>query len=165
MIAVMPNSQGRGSAFEHDLLEEVIPYVESHYATRDDSQGRAIAGVSMGGGQALSIGLKHADRFTWVAGFSPSLAEKSESDVLGSPAMWRSRLNLLWLSCGDRDTCKSTSESLHQTLEEQKVPHVSCMSDGEHDWTQWRNDLPRFIPLLFRDDPGYKEHSRNETSE
>src|SRR5262245_30128827 len=63
MMVIMPNGRGRGSNFENDLLEEVIPYVESHYAARSSCLDRAIAGLSLGGGQALSIGLKHPNRF------------------------------------------------------------------------------------------------------
>jgi enterochelin esterase-like enzyme len=143
MIVVMPNSQGRGY-FEHDLLEGVIPYVESHYATQRDGQHRAVAGVSMGGWQALAIGLKHTDRFAWVGGFSPALP----TDVL--PPTYSGQLKLLWLSCGDRDgLLKAVVEPLHQTLEEKKIPHIWRVSPGEHEWPVWKNDLRRFAPLLF----------------
>jgi len=144
MIVVMPNAQGRSSAFEQDMLEAVIPYVESHYATQRDSRYRAIAGVSLGGWQALSIGLKHTDRFAWVGGFSPALV----SDVL--PATSSDQLKLLWLSCGDSDSLKGACEALHQTLEEKNVPHIWHVSPGEHEWPVWKNDLRRFTPLLFR---------------
>jgi enterochelin esterase-like enzyme len=148
MIVVMPNAQGRGCAFEQDLLEAVIPYVESHYATRPDSRHRAIAGVSLGGWQALSIALKHPDRFAWVGGFSPALI----SDVL--PAADSDQLKLLSLSCGDRDSLKGACEMLHETLKEKKFPHIWRVSPGEHEWPVWKDDLRRFAPLLFRHEPG-----------
>jgi enterochelin esterase-like enzyme len=150
MIVVMPNAQGRGMAFEQDMLEAVIPYVESHYATLRDSQHRAIAGLSLGGWQALSIGLKHTDRFAWVGGFSPAL-----NDVL--PATYSGQLKLLWLSCGDRDgLLRAVGEPLHWTLEEKNIPHIWHVSPGEHEWPVWKNDLRRFTPLLFCDEPGDK---------
>ena len=90
--------EGRGPELERDLLDDVLPYVESHYPTRRDGQGRAIAGVSLGGGQALSIGLKHPDTFAWVGGFSPALAGMSESDLIGDAGAWNTRLKLLWIS-------------------------------------------------------------------
>ena len=152
MIVVMPNAQGRGIAFEQDMLEEVIPYVESHYATQRDSRHRAIAGVSLGGWQALSNGLKHTDRFAWVGGFSPSLA----SEVL--PSTYSDRLKLLWLSCGDRDSLKDGCETLHRRLEEKNIRHIWRVSPGEHEWPVWKNDLRGFAPLLFRHEPSDKSH-------
>jgi enterochelin esterase-like enzyme len=150
MIVVMPNAQGRSSSFEQDMLEAVIPYVESHYATQRDSQHRAIAGPSLGGWQALCIGLKHTDRFAWVGGFSPALI----SDVL--PSTYSDRVRLLWLSCGDKDSLKGQCETLHQTLEEKNVPHIWHVSPGAHEWPVWKNDLRQFTPLLFRHEPGDK---------
>src|SRR5262249_10238544 len=68
MIVVMPN--GSISGFEDDLLKDIIPYVESHYPVKADREHRAVAGLSMGGRQSLSIGLKHLDQFAWVGAFS-----------------------------------------------------------------------------------------------
>ena len=86
MIVVMPNGrastepppanpfQGNAfrayAAFEDDLLKDVIPYVESHYPVQADREHRALAGLSMGGGQSLNFGLKHLDTFAWIGGFS-----------------------------------------------------------------------------------------------
>jgi enterochelin esterase-like enzyme len=142
MIVVMPNAQGRSGVFEHDLLEKVIPYVESHYVARGDAQHRAIAGSSLGAWQALGIGLRHPDRFAWVGGFSPAM-----EDVL--PAHYSGRLKLLWLSTGDRDQCKILDESLHRTLETGGIPHVWRVLPGEHDWPLWKENLRQFTPLLF----------------
>src|SRR5262249_57712384 len=106
MIVVMPNGfarapggTGRNSAFEDDLLKDVIPYVESHYPVRADREHRALAGLSMGGGQALRIGLKHRDVFAWVGGFSSALRGGS-ADLLPDPADASKPLRLLWPSCG-----------------------------------------------------------------
>jgi enterochelin esterase-like enzyme len=159
MIVVMPNAQGRSIAFEPDLLEAVMPYVESHYATQRDSRHRAIAGVSLGGWQALSIGLAHPDRFAWVGGFSPAFI-----DVLGEPASSSRRLKLLWLSCGDSDSLKGECERLHQKWEEKKVPHVWRVSPGGHEWPVWKNDLHRFAPLLFHPEPGDKPADQREAN-
>ena len=145
MIVVMPNLQGRGDC-EQDMLEAIIPYIESHYSTQRDGQHRAVAGVSLGGWQALNIGLKHPDRFAAVGAFSPALV----SDVL--PDTYRGQLGLLWLSWADRDSVKGGCELLHQTLQEKNVPHVWQVNRGEHEWRVWQNDLRRFLPLLFREE-------------
>ncbi len=153
MIVVMPNAQARGHLFEQDLLDEIIPYNDSHFATQNTGQARAIAGVSMGGGQALSIGLKHPNRFAWIGAFSASLAGKLESDVteqLEQPPDGSGQRRLLWLSCGDSDQCRFVDESLHHVLETKQIPHVWHLGSGEHEWSVWRDDLRRFAPLLFR---------------
>src|SRR5207237_470808 len=118
MIVVMPN--GRAAAdvtintpwdkqfkafetFEDDLLKDVIPYVESHYGVQADREHRALAGLSMGGGQSLNIGLKHLDTFAWVGGFSSAPNTRPATSLLTDPDDIRKKLRLLWLSCGDRD--------------------------------------------------------------
>jgi enterochelin esterase-like enzyme len=165
MIVVMPNGFARKpgekiekgpkgfaqriSAFEDDLLKDIIPYVESHYPVRADGAHRAIAGLSMGGGQALRIGLKHPDRFGWVGGFSSALFGKQGSLVPDEAA--RKQLRLLWVSCGDADRLMKGSEAFHAALEQGKVPHIWHVDAGGHTWPVWRNDLYLFAQLLFRD--------------
>src|SRR5580765_4402595 len=85
MIVVMPNGRSSGGAatggkganafqdfgdFDQNLLKDIIPYVESHYSVKTDRDNRALAGLSMGGGQSLNFGLEHIDTFAWVGGFS-----------------------------------------------------------------------------------------------
>jgi enterochelin esterase-like enzyme len=153
MLVAMPNSRGRGSAFEQDLLDEVVPFVESHYSTRSDARGRAIAGVSLGGGQALRIGLRHPERFGSIGAFSPSLAGKIETDVMDQLEHYPQGNDpgkLLWLSCGDQDQLKEVDEALHHNLKAKGIPHIWHMGSGEHEWSVWRNDLRQFAMLLFR---------------
>jgi enterochelin esterase-like enzyme len=138
---------GATSAFEQDLLKDVIPYVESHYPARADREHRAIAGLSMGGGQALTIGLKHLDTFAYVGGFSSALFGRSSGLVPDSAAKG---LRMLWLSCGDRDFLMDASKSFHTALEGKKVPHVWHVDSGGHTWPVWRNDLYLLSQLLFR---------------
>jgi enterochelin esterase-like enzyme len=136
------------TGFENYLLKEVIPYVESHYSVKAGPEGRAIAGLSMGGGQALTIGLKHLDTFAWVGGFSSALFG-SQADLVGSDAA--AKLRLLWLSCGDEDRLMDSSKAFHETLQRKKVPHVWHVDAGGHTWPVWKNDLYLLAPLLFRE--------------
>src|SRR5262249_44046053 len=71
------------TAFQDDLLKDIIPYVESHYAVQADAEHRAIAGLSMGGGQSFNVGLRHLDTFAWVGGFSSALFGRSDALVAG----------------------------------------------------------------------------------
>jgi len=138
------------NAFENDLLKDVIPYVEKHYSVQADREHRAIAGLSMGGGQALSIGLKRLDTFAWVGGFSSALFGR-QSNLLSDPADAARKLRLLWVSCGDSDRLMSASKSFHGLLQEKKVPHVWHVDSGGHTWPVWKNDLYLLAQKLFRD--------------
>jgi enterochelin esterase-like enzyme len=157
MIVVMPNgfarvpgeTNRRNSAFEEDLLKNVIPYVESHYPVQADAQHRAIAGLSMGGGQALRIGLKHLDTFAWVGGFSSAVGRGgSAADLVPADAQ---KLRLLWLSCGDTDRLMNGSKAFHEALDAKKVPHLWHVDKGGHTWPVWKNDLYLLAQRLFRD--------------
>src|SRR5262245_33097294 len=123
-------------AFENDLLKELIPHVESHYPVKADAKHRAIAGLSMGGGQALGIGLKNLDKFGAVGGFSSAIFGRAAPDEDAAK-----KLQVLWISCGDTDTLMNASKALHTSLEEKKVPHVWHVDSGGHTWPVWKNDL------------------------
>jgi enterochelin esterase-like enzyme len=139
---------GVSSAFENDLLKDVIPYVESHYPVKTDAEHRAIAGLSMGGGQALTVGLKHLDTFAWVGGFSSALFG---NQAQLAPTGADKKLRLLWLSCGDTDRLMDASKSFHSSLEDKKVAHVWHVDSGGHTWPVWKNDLYLLSQMLFRD--------------
>src|SRR4051794_17408344 len=139
------------SAFENDLLKDVIPYVESHYPVRADREHRAIAGLSMGGGQALTIGLRHLDRFAYVGGFSSAIFGNGGA-LVSDPAAARKQLRLLWLSCGDEDRLMDASKAFHTSLEQKDVSHFWHVDSGAHTWSVWKNDLYLLAQRLFRDD-------------
>ncbi|MFO0967298.1 MAG: alpha/beta hydrolase-fold protein [Gemmataceae bacterium] len=159
MIVVMPNGfvggKGKGGfgkgveAFQNDLLKDIIPYVESHYPVQADREGRAIFGLSMGGGQALRIGLKNLDHFAWIGGFSSALFGSPDLVKDGPDAA--KKLRLLWVSCGDTDKLMKGSEAFHQSLEKLKVPHIWHIDSGGHTWPVWKNDLYLISQRLFRD--------------
>jgi enterochelin esterase-like enzyme len=142
--------------FENDLLKDIIPYVESHYPVLADREHRAIAGLSMGGGQALTIGLRHLDLFAYVGGFSSALFGNT-SALVSDPAAASKQLRLLWLSCGDEDRLMEANKNFHSSLEQKNVPHLWHVDSGAHTWPVWKNDLYLLAQRLFRDDkPGTK---------
>jgi putative heme-binding domain-containing protein len=167
MIVVMPNGRATAEkpgddfrdqfkyfeAFEDDLLKDVIPYIESHYSVQADREHRALAGLSMGGGQSLNFGLKHLDAFAWVGGFSSAPNTKRAGDLISDPEDAARKLRLLWLSCGDKDRLMELNKNFHAALEEKKVSHVWRVDSGGHEWPVWKNDLYLFSLLLFRDKP------------
>ncbi len=165
MIIVMPNGRAQKNdrpegnvfasapafaAFEQDLLQDVIPAIESRYSVQADREHRALAGLSMGGGQSLNFGLAHLDTFGWIGAFSSAPNTKPPSELLPDPAMARDKLKLLWLSCGNKDGLIRISQGVHAYLKEKNVPHVWNVDGHAHDPTEWRNNLYYFLQRVFR---------------
>ncbi|MBN1510167.1 MAG: esterase family protein [Sedimentisphaerales bacterium] len=166
MLVVMPNGRASAepapanpfegnpfeayAAFEKDLLADVIPYIESHYSVQAGREHRALAGLSMGGGQSLSFGLRNLDAFAWVGGFSSAPNTEPARTLILDPSVAKEKLRLLWVSCGDKDGLMSISKPFHEALKQMEVPHIWHVDAGGHTWPVWRNDLYLFSQLLFR---------------
>ena len=139
------------AAFERELLADLIPFIESRYSTVADREHRALAGLSMGGGQSLNFGLGNLDTFAWVGGFSSAPNTMPPAQLVRDPAVARQKLKLLWVSCGDQDSLFNISEGVHNYLVEQKVPHIWHVDiGGAHTFPVWKNDLYHVSTLLFR---------------
>ena len=136
--------------FERDLLDFLIPAVDSAYPTLADREHRAIAGLSMGGGQALNFGLAHLDRFAWIGAFSPAPNTHGIDELVPDPAVARRDLKLLYLSCGNQDGLISVSQAAHRGLVQRDVPHLWNVDDHGHDRESWAENLHRFAQLIFR---------------
>jgi enterochelin esterase-like enzyme len=138
------------ATFEKDLLNDLIPFVEKKYPVIKDSEHRAIAGLSMGGGQSLNFGLGNLDKFTWVGGFSSAPNTKKPEELVPNPEVTKNKLKLLWLSCGDKDGLISFSKRTHDYLKTNNVPHIYYIEHGYHDFKVWKNGLYMFSQLLFK---------------
>ena len=136
--------------FEHELLETLVPAVERRYAAGAGPRQRAIAGLSMGGGQALNFGLGHLDSFAWVGAFSAAPNTRTGPELLPDPALARARLALLYLSCGSKDGLISVSQGVHRHLGQQGVAHVWNVDEYGHDRESWAENLYHFAQRLFR---------------
>ena len=143
---------GWGTPFTNDLLKDIIPYIESHYSVYTDREHRAITGLSMGGGQALNIGLTNLDKFAWVGGFSSAPNTGSVDQLIPDPEAATKQLKLLWIGCGDRDNVVGQIPyNFHKGLEEKKVPHIWHVDDGGgHDFRVWKNNLYLFTQRIFK---------------
>ena len=135
--------------FERELIGDLIPFIESRYSVRADRKHRALAGLSMGGGQSLNFGLNNVDTFAWVGGFSSAPNTKPPAELVSDPKKAR-RLELLWVSCGNEDGLFNISAGVHEQLTAQKVPHKWYVDAGAHTFPVWKNDLYHFSSLLFR---------------
>ena len=138
------------ATFEKDLLNDLIPYIQKHYPVYTDREHRAIAGLSMGGGQSLNFGLGHLDQFAWIGGFSSAPNTKTPEELVPDPEKARNDLKLLWISCGDSDRLMSFSKRTHDYLQKNNVPHIFYVEPGVHDFKVWKNDLYLFSQLLFK---------------
>jgi enterochelin esterase-like enzyme len=137
-----------GTPFENDLLKDIIPYVESHYSVYTDREHRALAGLSMGGGQTLNIGLVHVETFAWVGGFSSAPNTRPPAELVPDPAVPK-QLKLLWLACGSKDGLIRISQGVHNYLKEKGVPHVWHVDGNAHDTPEWENNLYLFSQRIF----------------
>jgi enterochelin esterase-like enzyme len=167
MIVVLPNGRAMSDdrsvgdffeaekvkafeTFEFDLLNDIIPFVETKYPVISNRESRALAGLSMGGGQSLNFGLGNLNTFAWIGGFSSAPNTKAPEILVPDPAKTARDLKLLWISCGDQDGLISYSQRLHKYLKDNNVPHIWHVEPGKHDFNVWKNDLYLFSQLIFR---------------
>jgi enterochelin esterase-like enzyme len=136
--------------FERDLLGFLIPAVQARYSTCTDREHRALAGLSMGGGQTLNFGFAHLDTFAWLGAFSAAPNTRPPAELVPDPAAARAQLKLIYLSCGNMDGLINISQGVHRYLKEQDVPHLWNVDDHGHDGETWGSNLYHFAPLLFR---------------
>lgn len=176
MIVVMPNGRAQKNdraegnvfesapafgVFERDLLDDVIPTIETRYSVQADREHRALAGLSMGGGQSLNFGLGHLDTFAWVGGFSSAPNTRKPEELVPDAAKAKEQLKLLWLSCGNKDGLINISQRTQRYLKEQGIPHLWNVDAHGHDPTHWRNNLYGFAQLLFNEDAAQSALSQN----
>jgi enterochelin esterase-like enzyme len=167
MIVIMPNGRAMKNdsatgnifapdkvqafaTFEKDLLNDLIPYVQKHYPVYTDRDHRAIAGLSMGGGQSLNFGLGNLDKFAWIGAFSAAPNTKTPEQLVPDPAKARQELKLLWISCGASDGLITFSQRTHDYLVKNHVPHIYYIEPGVHEFKVWKNGLYMFSQLIFK---------------
>jgi len=152
------------SAFEADVTEALIPFVDSTFRTTADRDHRAMAGLSMGGMQTFHVTLRHLDLFSYIGGFSGAGAaqmlagEKLDArtaynGAFADPEAFAKKVRLLWLGVGtdEPERMREGIRGLHASLTEAKIPHVYWESPGtDHEWQTWRRDLKDFAPRLCK---------------
>jgi enterochelin esterase family protein len=165
MIVVMPDGHAippGASGFEEygpansaalcrELVEDILPLVESSYKVVTKPEGRAFAGLSMGGHHALTVALNHHDRFRWIGAFS-SAPPPSQTIATGldKPQAVNRDLRLFWVACGDKDFLFQQNRKFHALLDEKGIRHEFVETPGDHSWPVWRRYLVDFTPKLFR---------------
>ncbi len=136
--------------FESDLLDNLIPAIQTKYPAFTDREHRALAGLSMGGGQTLNFGFSHLDTFAWLGAFSSAPNTKPPADLVPHPAAVSGKLKLIYLSCGNKDGLINISQGVHAYLMEHGVPHLWNVDDHGHDGQTWAGNLYHFAQRIFR---------------
>jgi enterochelin esterase-like enzyme len=144
------------NAFEDVLINDLIPMIDAQYRTSADREHRAMAGLSMGGGQTLQITSAHPDTFAWIGAFSAPIrnfdVKTSFNGVFTDAAAYNKRVRLLWFGAGTGEvTFIETARQMHKSLEAAGIKHVMFESAGTaHEWQTWRRCLNDFAPRLFK---------------
>jgi enterochelin esterase family protein len=161
---MMKAIQDMTSAFEDDVTQALIPFIDKTFRTVPDRDHRALAGLSMGGMQSFHIALNHLDLFSYLGGFSgaggmlgPAAGtldtKTAHGGVFADPAAFAKKVRLLYLSVGtsEPERFRTILRGLHDSLLEAKIQHVFYESQGtDHEWQTWRRSLKDFAPRLFR---------------
>lgn len=155
--------QEMAAAFEDDVTQALIPFIDSTFRTLSDRDHRAMAGLSMGGMQTFQITLNHLDLFSYIGGFSGAggmlvlgnrkLDPKADyNGVFADPAAFAKKVHLLWMGVGtnEPERMRAGLQRLHTSLNEANIQHIFYESPGtDHEWLTWRRDLKDFAPRLF----------------
>lgn len=139
--------------FEAYLLDDVIPLVESKYRVLTTQKHRAIAGHSMGGGQAITIGLRNLDKFSVIGSFSGAVPrDRAErvTEILEDAKTVNDALDLFWIGCGRDDFLLKRNEAFVKALKEKGIDHVFQVTDGVHNYHVWRQYFATLAPALFQ---------------
>lgn len=144
----------RYTVLDQIISNDLISFIDGHFRTIADRDHRALAGLSMGGAQALRIGFHHLDQFAFLGAFSPAIdisdPAKDYDGILADSAKLNRQLHLLWLGIGTEDFLHTPVKESHETLEKAGLNHVWVESSGAHVWTVWRKYLADFAPRLFQ---------------
>lgn len=142
-----------GSQFADILIKETIPMVEANYRALKGRDNRAIAGLSMGAGQAWQIGTANLDKFAYIGGFSGGASgdpKTAYNGVMADAKKFNKQVKVLYISIGTEENVQG-ARSFHEKLDQQGIRHVYFESQGTaHEWQTWRRSLHGFAPLLFR---------------
>jgi enterochelin esterase family protein len=148
------DATARAQAFEDDLVNHVIPYIDSTYRTINDRESRAIGGFSRGGGQTLRTAFGNMDTFAWICCYSAYLtAEDMENQfpfIAGSPEKINEVLKLLWISVGDEDFLYEGTIAFMDYLKSHQVDYKSWITGGGHTWMNTKKYLSATAQLLFQ---------------
>lgn len=162
MVIVMPSGNINGnlqrvSSSEKDLLipellRVIIPYMEANYHVSKSPKDRALAGLSMGGGETADIGLTHTKQFPYLGIWSSGLPNRKGFEQKFGPTLNKETapLKLIYYGYGTRDPAKPDAEATMKFFDTYGIKYISEETPGGHVWANWRLYLSHMAPLLFR---------------
>ena len=180
MIVVMPNGRAQKNdraegnvmaaapafaVFERDLIDDLIPAIEAKYSVDTNREKRAIAGLSMGGGQSFNFGLGNLDLFAWVGPFSAAPNTNPPEKLIPDVDAAKSKLKLLWISCGNKDGLIRISQNVHKFLSKNNIEHVWHVDGHGHDPVHWSSSLYWFSQSVFQDKKPVKQTSASNSTD
>lgn len=157
------NMMEMGDVFSKDLIADLMPYIESHYRTINDSDHRAIGGFSRGGNQGLACGLTNLDKFSYLCSYS-SFTSTNLPDVYDNADDTNKKINLFWLGVGTDDFLYGTARDYMEFLDRKGINSVKEYTNDKfgHTWMNAKYFLSKTLPLLFRQQDA-EEAMRNST--
>jgi enterochelin esterase family protein len=148
------------------VLRDLVPAIDANYRTLADRRNRAIAGLSMGAGQAVRIGFGNPEVFASVGAFSGGGGvgrgntgfdrQTAYNGAMADVAAFNGKFDLFWIGYGDLESGYANGKKLHSALEAAGIEHVWFETLGSHEWQVWRKSLYDFAPRLFRGSAGKK---------
>jgi enterochelin esterase-like enzyme len=147
-----PAGQIGGGLIGKDLLQDVIPFVERKFRTREGADNRAIGGLSMGGGHTANISFANPKHFSYVVIMSAGAnnADQNYPEFFKNPDAINKQFKLLWIGVGKDDFALNGSKSLSDLLTKHNIKHTFRLTEGRHEWVIWRHYLHEVAPLLFK---------------
>ena len=164
LIPVKQNTKQYRSGFDNydSMVADIVPYIESHYNVIKKREGRAVAGLSMGGGQSFFIGLRNIDVFANIGIFSSGLLggsgagmaafdpEEQMPGLISNPAKYN-KLDLFYISCGEQDNRITGTKQFVDQLNGLGYKNVFYETyPGGHEWKVWRRNLSSFVQKVFK---------------
>ena len=156
IIATMMSGDGKGglSPFGRDMVEDVMPMIEQTYKVSRKPEDRAIAGLSMGGGQTINLALGKPELFRYVALMSPAASGRVAEfypAVARNPDTYNKQFKVFWMGVGKDDGLTGPGDhAFAEALKKHGVKQTFVVSPGRHEWTVWRHHLAQVAPLLFQ---------------
>lgn len=166
-VAPVPGAGGNSGPYFASLINEILPQVERSFNAGSTKERRAIAGLSMGGGQTFNLALAHGDKFSHVGMFSSAVGVGGGGRggaAAGAPATppppyvlpeaatleWGKQFKLFWIACGTEDFLYRNNTAFKAALKEKGIPFVDVVTGGGHNFSVWKRNLTEFAPMLFR---------------
>jgi len=136
----------RNEAFGELVVNDLIPMVDAAYRTIPDRTHRAVAGLSMGAGQAMQIWLGNLDKFGYIGSFSGGGPARPDSSKLEPKPL------LVWMGAGSAESSRMASgKTTVEAMTKAGIPAVWFEAPGtSHEWQTWRKCLYDFAPRLFQ---------------